>query len=156
MYQKSQSYDVWFLRYRVRRINFFVILGPFLSFYHSYLLPPPPPPPPLPPNYPKNQNFEEKKKMKRMPGHIILLTYKCTINEDHMIYGPWNIRWDRQKFSLFWDISSPFSPLKTWKIKILTLKKTPGYIIILHICTVNDNHMMYSSWHMEQDRHNFL
>ena len=105
---------------------------------------------------PKIKILKKKKKMKRMPGHIILLTYKCTINEDHMIYGPWNIRWDRQKFSLFWDISSPFSPLKTWKIKILTLKKTPGYIIILHICTVNDNHMMYSSWHMEQDRHNFL
>ena len=23
------------------------------------------------------------------------------------------------------------------------LEKTPGYIIILHMCTINDNHMMY-------------
>ena len=35
------------------------------------------------------------------------------------------------------------SPLKrpcltTWKIKILKLKKTPGDIIILHMCTIND------------------
>ena len=26
-----------------------------------------------------------------------------------------------------------------------TEKKTPGDITILHICTINDNHMMYSS-----------
>ena len=24
-------------------------------------------------------------------------------------------------------------------------KKTPGYIIILHMCTTNDDHMMYGS-----------
>ena len=36
--------------------------------------------------------------------------------------------------------------MTTWKIKISTLKKTPGDIIILHICTVNDNHMMHGSW----------
>ena len=49
----------------------------------------------------------------------------------------------------------PFYPT-TWKIKILTLNKVPGDIIILHICTINDNHMMYHSWDMECDRHNFL
>ena len=27
-------------------------------------------------------------------------------------------------------------------------KKTPGYIIILHMCTTNDDHMMYGSWYM--------
>ena len=36
------------------------------------------------------------------------------------------------------------------------MKKTPGYIIILHICTINDYHMMYGSWDMERNRHNFL
>ena len=38
----------------------------------------------------------------------------------------------------------------------LTLKKTPGDIIILHICTINDNRMMYGSWDMEHGSHNFL
>ena len=75
----------------------------------------------------------------------------CTINEDHGIYGSWNIRCNRQKFLTFWA-----STLITWKIKILTLKKTPGDIIILHICTTNDNHMMYSSWDMERYRQNIL
>ena len=37
----------------------------------------------LPPNNTENKNFE---KMKKMPGHIIIL-HMCTINEIHMMYG---------------------------------------------------------------------
>ena len=80
MYQKWQSYDVWFLRYKVRQAEFFGILGHFLPF------------------------------------------------------------------------QLPDNP----EIKILKLKKTSGNIIILHICTINDNDMMYSSWDMERNRQNFL
>ena len=36
----------------------------------------------LPPNNPKNQNF---KKMKKIPGDIIIL-HKCNKNYDHMAY----------------------------------------------------------------------
>ena len=32
----------------------------------------------------------------------------------------------------------------------------PGDIIILHLCTTNDNHMMYGFRHTKHDRHNFL
>ena len=32
------------------------------------------------------------------------------------------------------------------------MKKTPGYIIILHKCTLNDSHMIYGSWDMNCDR----
>ena len=80
----------------------------------------------------------------------------CTINEDHMINGSWNIRCNRQKFLSFWAILCPFCPLTTWKIKILKLKKTSCDIIILHICTINDNHMMYGSWDIECNRENFF
>ena len=48
VHQKSQSYDLWFLRYGVQQTDFFVILGHFLLFYH--------------PNSPKNQNFKKLKK----------------------------------------------------------------------------------------------
>ena len=41
---KSQSYDVWFLRYGIRQAEFFVILGHFLPFQ--------------PPDNPQNQNFK--------------------------------------------------------------------------------------------------
>ena len=37
----------------------------------------------LPPNNPKNQNFE---KMKKAPGGIIIL-HMCTITENHVMYG---------------------------------------------------------------------
>ena len=80
----------------------------------------------------------------------------CIKNHNHMIYSSCDTEWDRQSFLSFWAIFCPFRPLTTWKIKILKFKKTPGDIIVLHICTINDNHMMYGSWDMERDRQNFL
>ena len=56
-----------------------------------------------------NQNFE---KMKKSPRDINIL-HKCTINEN---------KHDRQNFLSFWTtfaLSSPPSPLTTWKMKIL-------------------------------------
>ena len=35
---------------------------------------------------------------------------------------------------------------------MLYLKKTPGDIIILHLCTKNLNDMIYSSWDIECER----
>ena len=32
------------------------------------------------------------------------------------------------------------------------MKKTPGYLIILHKCTINDNHTIYGSWDMKCNR----
>ena len=66
------------------------------------------------------------------------------------------MEWDRQNLLSFWVTFCPFSPLKIQKIKILKLKETPGDIIILHICTINGNHMMYSSSDMEHNRQTFL
>ena len=59
VYQKTQSYDVWFLRYGLRH-RFFVILHLFLSPKNS-----------------QNQNF---KKMKKIPGDIIILQMECGRN----------------------------------------------------------------------------
>ena len=33
--------------------------------------------------------------------------------------------------------------------------KTSGNIINLYIFAINENHMMYGSWDMEHDRHDF-
>ena len=104
---KWQSYDVWFLRYGVQWTEFFVILDHFLPFY--------------PPNNPKNQNFE---KMKKPPGDIIIL-HRCTINDNHMMYGSSGTKRDGQNFLSFWTIFCPFTPsLTTWKTKILKKWKT--------------------------------
>ena len=90
VYQKWQSCDVWFLRYRVQRTELLVILDHFLHFY--------------PPHNPKNQNF---KQMKKTAGGIIILNL-CTINDNHM-YGFWDIKCDRQNFLSLWNVFCPFT-----------------------------------------------
>ena len=116
VYQRSQSHDVWFLRYGVRHTKCFIILGHFLPFYH-----------PPPTNDPENQNFERKKqKWKKWLKILSFYTYMCTRNEDHMIRGSWNIRSDRQKILTFLTLSAPWQPRKSkflnWKkhLKILS------------------------------------
>ena len=89
--QNSQSYDVRFLRYRVRQTKNFVILDHFLAFY-------------LPPNDLEYQNFE---KMKKIPGDIILLY----IHVYHKLrpHDIWFLKYKvRQK--LFFDILVHFLP----------------------------------------------
>ena len=120
----------------------------FLPFYHQ------PTPHSPSPNHPENQNFE--KECKKCLEILSLYRYRCTINVDHLIYGSWNIRCNRQKCLSFWATFGPFSHLTSQKIKILKLKKTPGDIIILQICTINHNLLMYGSWDMERDEQNFL
>ena len=156
LHYKWQSFDVWFLRYWVRQTEFFVILDHFLPFY------PPLPPVPeiwhmldviifhfesffvlLPPNNPKNQKFE---KLKKTPGNIIIL-HKCTINENHMMYGSWDMECDRQNFLSFWTAFCPFTPITTGKIRILK-KWTICLEITLHKWTKNHDHMLHGSWNM--------
>ena len=76
----------------------------------------------------------------------------CIINKNHIICSSWNIRCDGQKYLSFWAVFCLFSRLTMEKIKILKLKNTSGDVIILHICTTNDNHMMHGSWDMERNR----
>ena len=84
-------YDVWFLRNGAQQTEFFLPLDYFLPFYHPKNL--------------ENHNFE---KTKKMPGDIIIL-HMCTINENHMMYGSWDIEWARQNFSHFGPLFT-FSP----------------------------------------------
>ena len=99
--KNNQPYNVWFLRYWGQRTEFFVILEYFLPFY--------------PLNNLKNQTFE---KMKKIPGDIVIL-HKCTVNYNHIMYGSWDMKCDGQNFVLFWTAFCRFTPLATWKIKIL-------------------------------------
>ena len=99
----------------------------------------------------QDQNFET---VKKTPWDIILL-HICTINEDHKIYGSWNIRHNIQNFCHFGSFL-PFHPSdNTEKQNFEKLKKTPQNIIILHLCTTNDNHMINHSWDMEHNWQNF-
>ena len=108
--------------------------GPFVPpFYH--------------PNNPKNQNFE---KLKKTPRDIIIL-HMCTIHDNHMMYGSWDMECDRQNFLLFKNIFCPKNQ------NFEKMKKTPGHIITTLLkCTINDNHMMYCSWDIKHDGQNSL
>ena len=92
VYQKWQSYDAWFLRYGAWQTDFFAILDHFLHFFS--------------PNNPKNQTFE---KMKKTPGDIIIL-HTCTINENHMMYGSWDMECNRLNFLSLWTVFCIFLP----------------------------------------------
>ena len=116
----------------------------FLPFWTIFAL--------LPPNNPENQNFE---KMKKMPGDIIIL-HLCTINDNHMMYHSWDMECDRQKFLPFCTVFALLPANNPENEDFAKMKKMPGDIIILHLCTINNNHMMYHSWDMECDRQNFL
>ena len=96
-------------------------------------------------------------------------------NHNQMMYGSWDLEWDRQNFLSFWMLFFPFPP-RPLKYKVQQTnfscfglffalsalwqnrksKKTPGNIIILPICTINDNHMRYGSWDMEHDTEFFV
>ena len=107
----DNHYDVWFLRYGAWQTKLFVFLDRFLPFYPS--------------SNPKNQNFE---KMKNKSGDIIIL-HMCTISDNHIMYGSWDMECDGENFLSFWTVFCPFNPLTTRKIKIL--KKWKKYLEIL-------------------------
>ena len=65
-----------------------------------------------------------------------------------LIYRAW---W--KEFFVILDHFLPFYPPNNPKNQNFEkMKKRPGDIIILHMCTKNDNHMMYGSGEMECDR----
>ena len=96
-----------------------------------------------------------KKKMKKMPGDIIILYIH--VYHKWISYDIWFWKYKVQQTEIFVILGDffPFSPLTTRKIKILTLKKhleISFYKFSLQITIIWCN----GSWDMECDRHNFL
>ena len=122
----SQEKNLQFLRYRVWRTeigNFwsiFALLLPwklkkskfwkdnFLSFWVIFC-----------PSTPENQNFE---KLKKTTWDVIIL-HMSTINDNHMMYGSWNMECKTLNLLSVWIIFCPFTPLTIQKITILKKKK---------------------------------
>ena len=79
-----------------------------------------------------------------------------TINDNHTIYGFWDMKWNRQYFYHFGPFFAPLPPppLTAQKMKILRNDKTPGDISIKHKWNKNHDHMLYCSWYMVRDRCN--
>ena len=134
--RSSWSYDVWFLRYKVRQTEAFVILGHFLPFD--------------PTNNLKNQNFEKMKKKTKKHGDIIIL-HLCTTNDDHRCMVPEILSTTNRIFVILGHVL-PFYPTNNLKNKNFDkMKKIPGDII-LHKCTKNHDHILYCSRDMVRGR----
>ena len=131
MYHNSRSYDVWFLRYKVQRTKFFVILG---YYCHLTLL-----------RTQKSQFWKNNKNAWRY-YHFTLMYHKWWSND------AWFLRHQVRQtncfhFRLFFLLLTPNSPRN---IKFKKMKKAPGDNIILHKCT--KYHMICYAvlkiWHM--------
>ena len=138
-----------------RQTGFFLILGHFLPI-HPLLIP----------------KIKILNKINKTPEDIIIL-HMGTINAQsyvhhghiwlgtNQMFDSWDIEGNRQNFLWFWAIFCHFTSLPpqltTREIKTLKKwKKKPGDIIILHMCTINDSHMMYGSWDMVFDKLNLM
>ena len=95
--------------------------------------------------------FRKIKILKKWKKHLEILSFpihRCTISDNHMMYGSWDTECNRHDFLSFWIVFCPFTPLITQKIKILKnwKKHLEIGIIILHKCTKNHDDMLYCSW----------
>ena len=79
-------------------------------------------------------------------------THFTFVYHEWQSYNVWFLRYGVQQAKSFLILDHFL--LFYWKIKIL--KKKPGDIISLHLCTINDNHMMYGSLDIRCNRQNFL
>ena len=133
VYQKSQSYDVWFLRYWVRQHN--------LSFWAIFCLFTPL----------MTTKIKILKKWKQNAWRYYPFIHTC-VSYMKIMYGSWNIRFDRQCFVLLGNFLPFHPPWRPRKSKFWKTEKTPGDIILHIRITINDNHMMCGSWDMNHDR----
>ena len=94
------------------------------------------------------QKIKILKKWKKLLEILFYCVPKMTITWC-MVPETWSTR---QNFLSFWTVFHPFTPLRTSKSKFWIDERH----IILHMCTINENHMMYGSWDMKYNRHNYL
>ena len=161
VYQKTQSYEVQFLRYGVKQnlLSFWAIFCPMMYAYSdvecdrhdchfkSFFAH-------LPHYWPPKLKFG--KKCKKNPD--IILLHMCNINPDHTMYASWDMKCNRQIFFVKLGHFLPFYPPNSPKNQNLKKRKKnmPRDIIILHNCTKNHDHMLYCSWDMARDGCNYF
>ena len=64
--------------------------------------------------------------------HLPLIKIICTLD---MMYGSWDMNFNRQNHFVILGHLLPFTPLTSSKMKISKMEKNPGDIITLHKCT---------------------
>ena len=114
-YQKSWLDDVWFLKYGVRWT------GRQMDR--------------------RTEEVTYRGVCPKYPGNIIL--HLCPMSGNHMVHDSWDMEHERHNFLSFWTIFFSFYTPNKSENQNHEQIKTPGDIIILHMCTINENHV---SW----------
>ena len=95
------------------------------------------------------RNVYHKWQKWKKPSGDIIISHRCIINDNHMMYGSWDTECATDKifchFEPFFALLPPPTTQKSkfWKKNnkktIKKQKNKTGEIIILHMCTINDN-----------------
>ena len=134
MHHKWTLYDVW-LHYLIWSMTDRVLFS-FRTIFCPII---------PPPNNQENQNFEKIKKCLKI---LSFYTYVPQMTIWYMVLEIWS----STEFFVILDHFLPFYPYQTRKSKFWKNEKMPGDIFILHLLTINENHMMYGSWDMKHNR----
>ena len=112
-----------------------VIMGHFSPFYHPLSSKP-------------NKSEIWRNEEKKIAGDIIIL-HMCTKNT--IIWGTVReIQSETDRiFCHLWSFFTPYNPQNQ---NFEKMKKVIAYVIILHMCTINHDHMIYASWDIRPDR----
>ena len=88
--------------------------------------------------------------LKNWKKHLEILSfYTYTINDNHMTYGSWDMKRDRQDFLSFWTIFCFLTPLTTQNIK--TLKKWKKFWRYYHFTHVDHKWQSYNVWFLRYE-----
>ena len=114
----NDNHDVWFLRYRgVANWNWeFGVI--FCPFYH-------------PNNLEKSKSWRNEKTIRD-----VVLLHMCTINEDHTVYGSWDIRHGRQNLCVNLSQFLLFYPHPTDNLKNQNFEKMKNPLRYRHLTHV--------------------
>ena len=134
LYHKWRSYDVQFLRYKVRQ-TVFCRSGPFFALWPT-------------PKHSENQNFE---KLKKPLGDITIL-HMCPSNDNHMMYYSWDMECEKQYFILGHFL--PFYLTKNLKNKFFSKiekknsRRCHHFTLVYHKWQSYDVwFLIYGAWH---------
>ena len=97
---------------------------------------------------------QKNKILKKWKKHLDMSSfYTCIKNHNHRMYASWDMDCDRHNF--LYHFESFFALLPHYWPQRLRFEKN-AQNILFHMCTINEDHMMYDSWDIRHDSQSFL
>ena len=119
--QQKTSYSVCLLRYEVWQ-TIFCYFRPLFALLPHYWL----------------QKLKFGKNVKKTPGDTIIL-HMCTINQDHMMHGSWDIKCKEQSFLSFLTLQTTQNFEKNASFYTCILQIVIMWCIVLEISSTTNN-----------------